>query len=244
MNLTGLVCEDERFVYGFADPVREARSLLSLLSQAFHRDFSYEEYEWFKLKHPFFPSRAYVAHEKSTDRLASMMCMRPLAYRIGGKEHVASLAVSAATHPDFRRLGLFHKINEIMADQTPSGKQLWVGVSQSLHHQVLGWLYQGGLADSGSSNFFREAKTEKKWSRLISIPRFDESYDDLCHVASESYDFCHLKEHRTLNWRYLEKPGAEYRVLPAREGVWRDSWSSRNSARATLPRLISLILRH
>ncbi len=211
MNLTGLISEDEKFVYGFADPESEALSLLSLLSQAFRRDFSYEEYEWFKLKHPFFPSRAYVAYEKSTDRLASMMCMRPFAYRIGEKDHVVSLAVSAATHPDFRRLGLFHKINEIIADQERlAGNNYGLAFPNPYTTNSLAGFIKAGWQIPIHLRFFEKRNLNKNRSRLLSITRFDESYDDLCHIASESYDFCHLKEHRTLNWRYLDKPGVGY----------------------------------
>lgn len=218
MNLTGLVCEDEKFVYGSADPVTEARSLLSLLSRAFLRDFSYEEYEWFKLKHPFFPSRAYVAYEKSTVRLVSMMCMRPFAYRIGGKGQVVSLAVSAATHPDFQRLGLFHKINEIIADQErQAGNHYGLAFPNPYTTKSLAGFVKAGWQIPIHLSFFEKRKLNKNRSNLVSITRFDESYDDLCQIASESYDFCHLKEHRTLNWRYLEKPGAEYSCF-ARKG--------------------------
>ena len=140
-----------------------------------------------------------------------MMCMRPLAYRIGGKEHVASLAVSAATHPDFRRLGLFHKINEIMADQERlAGSNYGLAFPNPYTTKSLAGFIKAGWQIPVHLTFFEKRKLKKNESRLDSIARFDESYDDLCHVASESYDFCHLKEHRTLNWRYLEKPGAEY----------------------------------
>ena len=98
MSLTSLMFEDQQFVYRLADSVTEAGSILSLLSQALHRDFSYREYEWFKLKHPFFPSRTYAAYEKSTNRLAATMCMRPFRYRICGKDHVAPVRQHGLPH--------------------------------------------------------------------------------------------------------------------------------------------------
>jgi Acetyltransferase (GNAT) domain len=211
ISLTSLTCEDQRFVYGLADPVEDARSLLSLLSHAFHRDFSYEEYEWFKLRHPFFPSRAYAAYEKATGRLASMICMRPLAYRIGGQDEVVSLAVSAATHPDFQRLGLFHKINEIIADQERrEGSKYGLAFPNPFTTKSLAGFIKAGWQIPFHLSFFEKRKLKNNLSRLFSIERFDESYDDLCRIASEAHDFCHLKEHRTLNWRYMERPGIGY----------------------------------
>jgi hypothetical protein len=211
MSLTSVLHEDQRFVYGLADPAEDARSLLSLLSEAFHRDFSYEEYEWFKLRHPFFPSRAYAAYEKTTDRLASMMCMRPLAYRIGRQDEAVSLAVSAATHPDFQRMGLFHKINEIISDQERrEGCKYGLAFPNPYTTKSLAGFIKAGWQIPIHLSFFEKRKLEKNRSLLISIERFDESYDDLCRIASEAYDFCHLKEHRTLNWRYLERPGIAY----------------------------------
>ncbi len=211
MGLISLLCEDQRFAYGLADPIREARSLLLLLTQAFHRNFSYAEYEWFKLKHPFFPSRAYAAYEKSTERLASMMCMRPLAYRIGGRDEVVGLAVSAATHPDFQRLGLFHKINELITDrERQMGSNYGLAFPNPYTTKSLPGFIKAGWQIPIHLSFFEKRKLKKNRSKLLPIERFDESYDDLCRAGSEAYDFCHLKEHRTLNWRYLEKPGLGY----------------------------------
>jgi hypothetical protein len=182
-----------------------------LLSQVFHRDFSYEEYEWFKLKHPFFPSRAYAAYEKSSERLASMMCMRPLAYRIGGQDEVVGLAVSAATHPDFQRIGLFHKINEIIADQEcQEGSKYGLAFPNPYTTKSLAGFIKAGWQIPIHLSFFEKRKLKENRRRLAPIERFDESYDDICRIASEAYDFCHLKEHRTLNWRYREKPGIGY----------------------------------
>jgi hypothetical protein len=211
MSLTSLMFEDQRFVYRLADSVTEARSILSLLSQAFHRDFSYREYEWFKLKHPLFPSRTYAAYEKSTTRLAATMCMQPFRYRICGSDHAVSLAVSAATHPDFRRFGLFHKINEIVADQECRvGNNFGLAFPNPYTTKSLSGFIKAGWQIPTHLSFFEKRSLKKNRSRLVPVKRFDESYDDLCRIASGAYDFCHLKEHRTLNWRYLEKPGAGY----------------------------------
>jgi hypothetical protein len=211
MSLATVICEDGKFIYGLVDPAREARSLLLLLSQTFHRNFSHEEYEWFKLRHPHFPSRAYAAYEKSTDRLASMMCMRPSAYRIGGKDNVVSLAVSAATHPDFQRLGLFHKINEIIADREHrEGAEYGLAFPNPYTTKSLAGFIKAGWQIPCHLTFFEKRTPKANRTRLTTIELFDESYDDLCRIGSEAHDFCHLKEHRTLNWRYMEKPGGGY----------------------------------
>ena len=65
-------------------------------------------------------------------------------------------------------------------------------------------------------------------SRLIRIRyryqvRFDESfheqYDDLWRSFSDAVDTCIWRNYEYLKWRYIDKPGADYRFI----SIWRDS---------------------
>lgn len=199
---------DTRFVLRRADFRREAARLLSFRREAFGRDFDTAELLWFNLKHPYYDARAYVAEEKSTERIASSICMLPFRYKIGGDTKLVSLAMGGATHPDFRGLGLFTRISQILVEQENLfGISCGIGFPNAAAlplHLAAGWKVPAELV------FFEKRSFDKSIEKLHPIERFDERYDELYEQAANAFDFMHLKDHRVLNWRYKQRPRTVY----------------------------------
>ncbi len=203
--------DDGRFVFRRLDFRQEADRLVSFRREAFGRAFSTDELLWFNLKHPYYDARAYVAEEKPTKRIASSICMLPFRYRVGGGTKLVSLAMGGATHPDFRGLGLFTKISQILVEQEDRfGISCGIGFPNAAAlplHLAAGWPVPAQLS------LFEKRSFEPSAGKLRTVERFDERYDALYEEAAQRFDFIHLKDHRVLNWRYKQRPGVEYHCL-------------------------------
>ena len=79
-------------------------------------DFDQTEFEWYKLKHPYSTSRIYLAVEKISKRQAGVICCQTFPYRIGSEIKKTNLLVSGGTHPEFRRMGVFGRLSNVIVD--------------------------------------------------------------------------------------------------------------------------------
>jgi hypothetical protein len=207
--------ENSRFVLRRADFRTETARLLSFRREAFGRDFDTSELLWFNLKHPYYDARAYVAEEKSTGRIASAICMLPFRYGIGGETRLVSLATGGATHPDFRGLGLFTSISQILVEQENLfGINSGIGFPNAAAlplHLAAGWQVPAELV------CFEKRVFDQSFEELHPVGRFDERYNTLYGEAANVFDFIHLKDHRVLNWRYRQRPGTVYHCFEVGE---------------------------
>ncbi len=209
--------EDERFVYRLADPVTEGTSLWRFYCESFGRGFSFAEFDWFKARHPFGPSRVYVAQEKLTGRLAASMSMQTFVYRFKDITQDMSLAISAVTHPDFRRLGLFVAVNRLIPERERREGIRW-GITFPNPAAFPGHIKAGWKAPL-ELIFLEKRRFENHASTASAVDRFDESFDEFYQAAAQNFDLLSVKDHRILNWRYFERPGVSYQCFAVRNAT-------------------------
>jgi len=207
-----IIMEDARFVFRLADPVLEGPKIHAFRKEAFARDFELGHFQWFYLKYPYSHNRVYIAEEKSTDRIASAICMLPFRYLIGSGIEDVSLATGGATHPDFRGFGLFTKISGMLVEQESRlGISCGVGFPNAealpLHIKA-GWHVPLGLT-------FLEKNDCSRGGSAKSIERFDVRYNELYKEAAQLFDLLNLKDDKVLNWRYKERPDVKYQCFEA-----------------------------
>jgi hypothetical protein len=210
-----LLSEDERFVYRLVDPVKEGNSLWRFYCESFGRDFSFTEFEWFKVRHPLGPSRVYVAQEKSTGRFAASMGMQKFLYRFNGVVQDLSLAISAVTHPDFRRLRLFVQVNSLVP-QREREEGIRFGITFPNAAAFPGHIKAGWEAPF-ELRFLEKKSFENRGSSAAAIASFDEGFDEFYQAAGENFDLISVKDHRILNWRYFQRPGVRYECFAVRK---------------------------
>lgn len=207
-----IIMEDARFVFRLADPVSEGPKIHAFRKEAFARDFEMEHFQWFYLNYPYSRNRVYVAEEKSTGRIASAITMLPFRYHIGSGVEDVSLATGGATHPDFRGYGLFTKISGMLVEQESRlGIRCGLGFPNAeaypLHIKA-GWHVPLELTFLEKRGFGRGGSGK-------SIERFDERYNELYKEAAQLFDFLNLKDDKVLNWRYKDRPDAQYHCFEA-----------------------------
>jgi len=208
-----VIDEDQRFVYRLADPLVEGRGLFFFFCAAFGRRFDYSEYEWYKVRHPYSRNRVYAVQEKASGRFASAVCMMPFRYRVQREVLVGSLCTGAVTHPDFREMGLFVKINRLLREhEARAGSAFGLGFP---NNQALSGHLKSEWTMPVSLTFFENRDFEATPSSVVTVDRFDGGWDEFCLTVSTLFDFCHVKDHRILNWRYRDRPGTEYTCLAA-----------------------------
>jgi len=215
-DFMNVLAEDDRFVFRIADPVKEGTELFRFLADGYQRDFRVEDLTWYKTRHPLGKTRPYVAQEKHSGRFVASISMQTFLYRAGDVVGPMSLAVSGVTHPDYRRLGLFVAVNRLIPQaEGRLGIPFGIGFPNAAAlpgHLKAGWQAPVEL------RFLEKAQFPKTLSSAVRIDRFDESFDDLYRDASRIYDLVSVKDHRILNWRYFERPAAEYHCFAFRDG--------------------------
>jgi len=85
---------------------------------------------------------------------------------------------------------------------------------------------------------WRKVKTSLSFEE---IPHFNEEFDELWERYRDRYRVAYWRDAATLNWRYVDIPGFEHRILTGRDGtgklqgylVWRE-WVDRGNRLATV----------
>jgi len=213
------IFQDDRFVYRLVNPVDSKKEILTLLSQVFEMDFDRTEFEWYKLKHPYSMSKVYFALERLSERPAGVICSQTFTYRIGSENQQISLLVSGGTHPDFRRMGVFGKLANVIVDHgSRIGIQYSVTFPNPYIRQSFPAFMKGGWQVPAEYRFLEKRHFKRGFGGAVRVERFDQRFDALIQEAAKSFDFFQIKDHRTLNWRYMEKPTARYDCFAADDG--------------------------
>jgi hypothetical protein len=212
------ISEDSCFIYKLVNPADNKREILTLLSQVFEMDFDQAEFEWYKLKHPHSMSRVYFALERLSERPAGVICSQTFTYRIGSENQQISLLVSGGTHPNFRRIGVFGKLaNVIVGHESRLGVQCSVTFPNPYLRQSFPAFMKAGWQVPVEYRFLEKRQFRRSSGTAVRVERFDQRFDALSQEAAKSFDFFQIKDHRTLNWRYTERPSTRYDCFAAGE---------------------------
>lgn len=213
------VFQDNRFIYRLVNPMENKREILALLSQVFEIDFDHTEFEWYKLKHPYSMSRVYFAIDKVSERPAGVICSQTFTYRIGHENQETSLLISGGTHPEFRRMGVFGKLANVIVDHgSRVGLQYSVTFPNPYLRQSFPAFMKAGWQAPIEYRFLEKTQFNRGIGAAVRVERFDQRFDSLIQEAAKSFDFVQIKDHRTLNWRYMEKPNTRYDCFAVCEG--------------------------
>jgi len=213
------IFEDNRFIYTLVNPMDHKSEILTLLSQVFDMDFDHAEFEWYKLKHPYSMSRVYFAVEKMSERPAGVICSSTFTYRVGSENQKISLLVSGGTHPDFRRIGVFGKLaNVIVEHGSRIGVQYGVTFPNPYLRQSFPAFMKAGWQAPVDYRFLEKKKFRRCSGTADRIELFDQRFNDLIQEAAKSFDFFQIKDHHLLNWRYIQRPNTRYDCFAAYDG--------------------------
>lgn len=81
-------------------------------------------------------------------------------------------------------------------------------------------LFRIGLRISAFLRTFTQTRREcqEQTVEISPLEFFESSFDDFWKTVSRNYPISIVRDSRYLNWRYFEKPSADYKVLAARRG--------------------------
>jgi hypothetical protein len=213
------IFQDNSFIYELVNPVDSKGEILTLLSQVFEMDFDHAEFEWYKLKHPYSMSRVYFAVERLSERPAGMICSQTFTYRIGSENQQISLLVSGGTHPDFRRMGVFGKLANVIVDhESRMGVKYCVTFPNPFMRQSFPAFMKAGWQVPAEYQFLEKENFSGSSGTAVRVERFDQRFDALSQDAATSFDLFQIKDHRMLNWRYMERPNTQYDCFAAGDG--------------------------
>jgi lipopolysaccharide/colanic/teichoic acid biosynthesis glycosyltransferase/GNAT superfamily N-acetyltransferase len=220
LPLAEQIFEDDLFVYGLVDPEQNKEQIIRSLSEIFGLQFSIAEYEWYKLHHPDCRSRVHAAHRKEDGKLAGIVCSQTFRYRFGRTEHLVDLLVSGGTYPPFRRQGLFSRLVNVIVEHGASlGVTCGISFPNPYVRNSFPAFMKAGWSVPLEYRFFEKRSFRERITSVRPVEHFDSRYDRLMEEASLEFDFFQIKDHRVLNWRYVDRPETEYTSYAVDDGM-------------------------
>lgn len=214
-----------------AEP-EERSKLLRLLVDSYGEKAGHWSEAYWRWKHeanPFGPSYVLVAEEAG--RLVGLRAFLRWRFRSGERTVATVRAVDTATHPDYRRRGIFSRLTREALEWIEADGVAFVfntpNVRSRLGYLQLGWLDAGRvplrlrplrplrILLPGSKTEDAEPSLESfpTAADFLASPDFDPS---MLHWRDSRL---HTERNRAyLAWRYCDIPARRYRALWAREG--------------------------
>lgn len=228
-------------------PFREEDTpgLLALYRLVFKRDRSEAEFRWKLLSHAEPIDTIWVADINGT--IVGQHAGIPMHVKLGDREVLAVHAVEAMTHPDYRKEGMLTELGGALYSRwRDQGCPFIMGLPHAgwgSRAHVLGyreafklrWLSRpldpvGFIASTlGFRSPAQSAPISGDWDyqfpaqrgQGISVARVQtarEEFDALWRTTSGSYPNSVVRDASWVQWRYLDAPGAGFKVLIARRG--------------------------
>lgn len=192
-----------RSAYPSDDP-----QILQLFEAAFKKKFSQEWWNWYKAN-PVGANRHRVA--TSGECLAGSYGLLPLRLKLGEKIVDASLCQNVCTHPDFQGQGLFTQIGKYsLASEKDYQTQVSLGMPNANAlpgHMKVGWDVISPLP------FLVKKEPTVKMHPCNAVNMFSSDINPFLKKIQDRFAFIPVKTHKELNWRFIMKPGANYKVF-------------------------------
>jgi len=214
----------------------DERLIVPLLEKVFGTA-SLEYWNWqFKQNPSGFYKNIWLMMDKG--KVVGHYAIIPERMMIQGKEHLCAQSLATATHPDYRRRGIFVTLANKTYQHAAKEHNIFIvygfAVRASYYGLVrkLGWRnffpIKRLIRILDTDTFFKgKSKTKKflfkAYSRLRKakereeytynvekVNRYGEDYDDLWHKVSKRFQVITLRDSKYLNWRFFDRPERSY----------------------------------
>lgn len=187
----------------------EQSMLKLLLDETFEREYPEGEWEWLS-QNPLGENLTYIAEDEEVGELVSSYSLLPMLVRYGSKRVWASLANRASVREGWRRQGLFVRMGEwALAHEVLYDRWLTLGVPNMKAlpgHMKVGWQVVDSLW------FLEKRYGLREWPFLsVPVDRFGPEFDRFCAENDKRFQFIVCKDATWANWRYVDRPGVEYK---------------------------------
>ena len=149
----------------------------------------------------------------------------PMNYRFNGENIIGSHSAAMVIHPDWQNKGLIKfvadkLIKDLVKQKIPFTYGYPNDNAYDLHINILNY------EDVASQRLFikkidKKTKKELNNNTLVwkKIERFDKDFDNFWDIAKDDYKAIVIRDSDFLNWRYLDRPDANYQAY----GVYSDN---------------------
>lgn len=194
--------------------------------------------EWQLLKIPFEGRYVNIAVHKESNKTAGTYAVFPIPFKVGERKVIGSQAIDAITDKNFRGNNLFIKLaKNVYNTASEGGVKLVFGIPNGIsvhgHKNKLGWNLLDPLPfmmKPINSRYFTDKIKILKWfpnirifgkkrlknsARLVVDNSFNQSVDEIWQMFSKNIQVGVIRNLQYLNWRYIEKPLEDYRIVHA-----------------------------
>lgn len=211
----------------------DEEGIKTLFRQVYGWCISEEEWQWRYLLNP---TRVMaISLAEANNKIIGQYASLPVFVRFKGKDLLAAQIVNLMVHPDYRSQGLFVAMgNQFHKEACKKGISLiYCFPNESSAHGFfdrLGWqkacwtpfLFRPLKAPWPLKRFFGSPRASQKSSHkahITELHHFDERFDVFWEKVKDDYPIMIRRDSTYLNWRYVQKPGADYSMMALeREG--------------------------
>ncbi len=195
--------------------LEDSQEILDLYNLVHKKELTMEWFHWYNFQCPNGPNRLYVAENAENaenSKIIGAWGMLPLSIKLGKKVVVGSFSSLATVHPDFQGMGVFIMLSEfVQSEEKLLGTEVSLGIFGEGDFWGMESLEWSALCDL-DTYFLRKRGWNPVSAQVTQVGHFNADYDPLLEGFSESVNFHIVKDHRFLNWRYLERPDQAYYV--------------------------------
>lgn len=183
-------------------------AMLQLFEASYGKPFTAAWWSWYRAC-PAGANRTRVAADSTG--LAGSYSLMPMWLKLGDGIYGSSLCNNVCTSPAHQGRGLFTKLGKYaLGDERAFGVRVSIGMPNSkalAGHLKVGWKILTALPK------LVKAKPTAHASGCHSVNRFGPEVDEFLAAMYQRYTFAIVKNHRWLNWRYVERPDRYYRIV-------------------------------
>lgn len=199
--------------------VKDYSGILDLINLAQpHLPWTKEYFEWQFLNNPAGVARIWVAGYQGQIVATYVAVCHKVTVR--GKDFTGWMVQDVMTHPDFRGLGIMHRLAELCKESicTPEFPVNYTFPNERSHNSFprYGWVVAfrvplRSVELSFSGNQAEEIKN------VFPLPAFNEEVEEFWQVIKRDFPFIVSRHVKYLKWRYQKRPGAQYHPFVLRQ---------------------------
>ncbi len=194
--------------------------ILALFRQSYGRDMSSDYWSWRFRESPAGPGIIYLTWDGNV--LAAHYAVTAVEVRMGGCDWPTGLSGTTMTHPGYRGRGFFRLLARATYEQMAREGMIAVwGFPNAMSHRGfvrdLAW---GDIHEVPTLRLSLEGRLclPAPIEDVVEVPAFDGRFDCLWERVRDEAAIAVKRDHRYLQWRYVENPAEHYRILACAAG--------------------------
>ena len=184
-----------------------------------HLPWTKEYFEWQYLNNPAGAARIWVAGYKGQIVATYVAVCHEVTVR--GRNFIGWMVQDVMTHPDFRGLGIMHRLAELCNESicTPEFPVNYTFPNERSHNSFprYGWVTAFRIPLRSVEVSLSRGNRVEEIKGVFSLSEFNEEVEEFWQAIKRDFPFIVSRHVKYLKWRYQKRPGAQYHPFVLRQ---------------------------